>query len=69
MAQAQLLNIGDNVAHYGKVAAILWIGGERYYMLTSRKGVVSLMPASAVEPRNDDDMGTYFDNFQDGRGW
>ncbi len=33
---------------FGKVAAVLITGGERYYMCI-KKGVVSLMPEIAIE--------------------
>lgn len=39
-------NIGDKT-QFGKIVAIMYIG-ERYYMCIKR-GVVSLMPASAIE--------------------
>lgn len=34
----------------GKVAAVMWTGGERYYFLIGRKGSVSMIPAGALEP-------------------
>jgi hypothetical protein len=34
----------------GKVAAIIFLNGERYYMLVDSDGSVSLLPACAVEP-------------------
>lgn len=45
------LAIGTYVEPYGKVAAVLTTGGERYYMLESDDGVVYLMPADVVESK------------------
>ena len=43
------LEIGAQVPHYGEVAAILWTGGERYYMLLDKNKAVALMPAAGIE--------------------
>jgi len=40
---------------FGKVAAVLFTVGERYYMLLD-KGTVSLLPASVVEKEDDYDL-------------
>lgn len=34
---------------WGRIVAIGWIG-ERYYWMIDKHGVVSMMPASVVEP-------------------
>lgn len=41
---------GKTVQPWGKIGAVMLTGGERYYMLIDRHGVVSLMPADVVEP-------------------
>jgi hypothetical protein len=40
--------IGEVVKPYGKVVAILFTGGERYYMFLDKQKTVSLMPAVTV---------------------
>jgi hypothetical protein len=40
--------LGDRVPHYGRIDAMLWISGERYFMLTDGN-CVSLMPAEVIE--------------------
>jgi hypothetical protein len=45
---AGILKLGTNT-QFGRVAGVLFIG-ERYYMML-KSGVVSLMPANAVESR------------------
>lgn len=37
---------------WGKIAAVGFIGGERYYWMIDRYGTVAMMPADAVEPRD-----------------
>ncbi len=44
------LEIGLTVSPYGKIAAIMLTGGERYYFLIDEVGTVSMMPASVIEP-------------------
>jgi hypothetical protein len=39
--------IGDTIKPWGKIAAILWTGGERYYMFLDGHKTVSLIPAIA----------------------
>lgn len=34
---------------WGKIQAISWRDGERFYMILNKQGVVSLMPADVVE--------------------
>lgn len=47
---AQLpLSLGTVVKPYGKVGAVMFTGGERYYMLTDKHGTVSLMPWFTIE--------------------
>jgi hypothetical protein len=43
------LSLGTFVMPWGKVAAVGFIEGERYYWLTSHDGDVSMMPADVVE--------------------
>lgn len=43
------LKIGAVVKPYGKIAAIGWLQGERYYWLIDKYGTVSMMPAFVVE--------------------
>lgn len=42
--------LGDEVPHYGKVAAIGFLGGERYYWMSQERGIlaVSMIPACAM---------------------
>ena len=39
--------------HHWTVGAVALTGGERYYFLTDRNGVVSMMPADVVEVGQD----------------
>lgn len=43
-------SIGDIVEPWGKVEAIQWDYGERYYFLVNENGDVAYLPASVVEP-------------------
>ena len=45
---SDLLGLGTQTA-FGEVAAVLFIGGERYYMMISVDDVVSLIPATALD--------------------
>ena len=45
----------DSETDMGRVAAVGILSGERYYWLIDKHGVVSMMPADAVEPRCDCD--------------
>ena len=40
----------DTPTQWGKVAAIRFADGERYYFLVDKHGMVSMMPACVVEP-------------------
>ena len=42
-----MLKLGSQTT-FGRVRAVMFIGGERYYMMLER-GVVSLIPAVTVE--------------------
>ncbi len=42
-----MMMLGTQTA-YGEVVAVGWVG-ERYYWLRDRHGVVSMMPATAIE--------------------
>lgn len=44
----KIVDLGTKT-QWGEVAAVTNQGGERYYMMT-KNGVVSLMPASLIEP-------------------
>ena len=43
------LNLGTFVKPYGKIAAISFRDGERYYILVDKRGGVALMPADVIE--------------------
>lgn len=51
-AEGRLVMPGSTVRPWGKVGAVGWKNrcDERYYMLLDKRGVVSLMPASVIEP-------------------
>jgi hypothetical protein len=51
----EILNPGTVVPIYGTVGAVLFTGGERYYMLIKNKNEVSLMPASLIEKLVDEE--------------
>jgi hypothetical protein len=44
------LPLGTVVKPYGKIGAVMFTGGERYYMLTSKDGDVAMMPWFVIEP-------------------
>lgn len=44
-----VLDVGKTVKPYGKIAAIMLTGGERYYFLIDKHGVVSMIPALVIE--------------------
>lgn len=44
------LLIDTPVPGYGKVSAVGFTLGERYYWITDRAGSVAMLPASVVEP-------------------
>jgi len=46
---SQPIPLGTIVKHWGKVAAVGYISGERYYWLVDKRGSVSMMPADTVE--------------------
>ena len=46
---AEPLKLGTKVKGYGEVIAVGWFG-ERYYWLSNRRGDVSMMPATLIEP-------------------
>lgn len=46
---AGTIEIGANVEPWGKVAAIGFLQGERYYWFIGKDEVVSMIPASAAE--------------------
>jgi hypothetical protein len=41
--------LGQIVKPWGKIGAIGFVKGERYYFLIDREGSVSMMPADVVE--------------------
>jgi hypothetical protein len=43
------LPLGTTVPLWGEVAAVLLTGGERYYHMVGKGGVVSMMPATIIE--------------------
>lgn len=47
------LRIGTVVEPYGKIGAILFLSGERYYHLIDDDGCVSMMPAEMIEAMHD----------------
>ena len=38
------------VTEWGKIDMVGVTGGERYYWMTDKRGVVSMLPADVVEP-------------------
>lgn len=46
---AGTIEIGANVEPWGKVAAIGFLQGERYYWFIGKDDVVSMIPASTAE--------------------
>lgn len=42
------LPLGKVVKPYGKIGAILWTGGERYYLLHKGRSV-AMIPATVIE--------------------
>lgn len=46
---ADPLPIGTTIPQYGTIEAVVFAGGERYYLCASWRGV-SFMPASVIEP-------------------
>jgi hypothetical protein len=44
-----MLNIDDKIEPYGRIKAIGFIGGERYYWLIDKSATVSMLPASFLE--------------------
>lgn len=48
---AEIVPLGTIVKPWGRVAAVGFTGGERYYWLIDEHETVSMMPASVVEPR------------------
>lgn len=53
------LPLGTQVEPWGTVGAVMTNGGERYYMLTDRYGVVSLMPATDVERNAESELDSH----------
>jgi len=49
-----MLKLGTVVKPYGKVSAVGFISGERYYWFVDKYGSVAMMPASAVEREGND---------------
>lgn len=47
--ESKPLALGTKVPNHGKIDMVGITGGERYYWL-SKKGVVSMLPASVIEP-------------------
>ncbi len=47
---APIVPLGTVVKPWGKVSAVGFTGGERYYWLIDEHGTVSMMPASLIEP-------------------
>ena len=47
------LTLGLTVPPWGRIAAVLWTGGERYYHLLDKQGTVSMMPADVIEAAAD----------------
>lgn len=50
--QALPLALGTVVKPYGKIGAVMFTGGERYYMLTNGNGDTALMPWFVIEGNN-----------------
>lgn len=51
ISEARLpIPLGTFVMPFGKVEAITYTGGERYYMMIGHDGATALMPASVIEP-------------------
>jgi len=48
VVSAPIIPLGT-VTSWGKVDMVGITGGERYYWMTDRRGVVSMMPADVVE--------------------
>jgi hypothetical protein len=46
---SEILHIGTFIPNYGEISAILFTGGERYYMLIDGNKTVSMMPASTID--------------------
>ena len=44
------LELGTVVNPYGKIVAVAWITGERYYFLIAKNKSVAMMPACSLEP-------------------
>ena len=47
---ARILSL-DSQTKWGRIAAIAWISGERYYFMIDKNGSVAMMPALVVETR------------------
>lgn len=39
------------MTEWGRISAVGFTGGERYYWITDEDGAVAMMPADFVEPR------------------
>ena len=44
------LAFGTKVEPYGEISAVLWTGGERYYLLSNGEGDAAMIPAFIIEP-------------------
>ena len=53
MISEDILDIGTDTP-FGKLFAIGWTGGERYYWLIDGEGTVSMMPSYVVHDAIDD---------------
>ena len=43
------LDLGKWIKPWGKIAAIAFISGERYYFMRGKRGEIAMMPWSVVE--------------------
>lgn len=41
----------DSMTPWGRIAAVAYISGERYYFLINKHGTVSMLPADIVEAK------------------
>jgi hypothetical protein len=48
--KTKMISLGTRTK-FGKVSAIGFISGERYYFLINKFGVVSMMPAAVIEKK------------------
>lgn len=45
----EIVKLGTKIEPYGEVGAVIYVGGERCYMLINKKECVSVLPASLIE--------------------